>query len=1170
MPQTNADDPLRTTDHEPSAATPDRDATADFAPGPPGANGGTAAYVPGEATEPLGAESERVSQSLSVPGYEIEEVLGRGGMGVVYKARHLALKRTVALKMVLAGGHAGPQELARFRLEAEAVARLQHPNIVQIHEVGEADGHPYCALEFVEGGSLAAKLAGKPLPPREAAQLVHTLARAVQLAHSRNVVHRDLKPANVLLASPGRVSGELIPKITDFGLARQLDSDSGETQAGQVMGTPSYMAPEQASGRAHEAGPAADVYALGAILYECLAGQPPFRGQTVVETLDLVRTQEPVPPSRHQPGVPLDLETICLKCLRKEPGQRYPSAAELADDLARYQRGEPIQARPVGRIERAVKWVKRNPWLAAAAAAVVLALAAGTTVSYLKYRETEAALARESERVKERDDANDNLLNVGARGLLRPLAAQVQPNQPVPPLIDQEIEPLWELATATDERLRLRFVELALDDPHLRRRLTDRAPFAFQAAIGLDSTRRTRVEELLGKRLQATEISAEEEQLAFCLAHLGSLDGRLAGRAAATLTQAISKTTGPDALRNLAQALSAVAPRLEPKEAARLSGLAAGTLSQAMSKTMADNPDAENALQSLAQGLSAVAARLESKDAAAAAAALAQAVSKVRFTDNIRINNNIRYLEQGLSAVTARLEPKEAAELAATLLQAMRTTKDRSTLERLAQAVLPVSGRLEPKEAADVAATVVGAMSKGPGYKGTLVQVLLAVSARMEPKEAAATLIQVMNTTRDSETLRDVAQGLSAVSARLEPKEVAEVAASIIRAMSKPTGAYDLLSLAQCLAAVSARLERKEAARLCGQAAATLTQVMSKPTDARWLGWLAQGLAAVAALLEPEEAARLCSQATAILTQTMSKTTDPYDLQVMAEGLSAVSARLEPKEAARVCGQAAAILNQAISKTTNPSAWWFLGLGLSAVSARLEPKEAVEVATTLTQAMNKTTDAGALKNLAQGLSAVSARLEPKAAAQVYGQTAASLIQAMSKSTDPVALLSLAQGLSAVAARPEPKQASELAATVTQAMSKTKDPTALGNLAQALSAVAAGLEPKEAGEVAAPLTQAMSKTTNTDALRGLGQGLSAVLARELSPQTLVDLLKHPCCVGEPRRLVLDQLARHYQRPFADQWEFIAYAQEHLPDVDLDSPPQRPMSPDRAAAADGMKR
>jgi WD40 repeat protein len=386
-PPVTPNDPLRTSDHEPSPQA-GLDATTDLPPTSVPVDGGTAAFVPGQVTE-----SERAASVVAVPGYEILRVLGRGGMGVVYQARHLALKRIVALKMILAGGHAGPQELARFRLEAEAVARLQHPNIVQVFEVGESEGHPFCALEFVDGGTLASKINGQGLPGLDAARLVETLARAVQLAHSRNVVHRDLKPANVLLASDG------VPKITDFGLARQTDNGSGETQAGAIMGTPSYMAPEQASGRTREAGPAADIYSLGAILYECLTGRPPFRGQTLVETLDLVRSQEPVPPTHWQKKVPPDLETICLKCLRKEPEQRYTSAAELADDLVRWQQGEPIRARPVGSVERAVKWVQRNPVPTAAAVAVVLALVAGATVSYLGYREAveQANIAKNNE-----------------------------------------------------------------------------------------------------------------------------------------------------------------------------------------------------------------------------------------------------------------------------------------------------------------------------------------------------------------------------------------------------------------------------------------------------------------------------------------------------------------------------------------------------------------------------------------------------------------------------------------------------------------------------------------------------------------------------------------------------------------------------------------------------
>jgi serine/threonine protein kinase len=285
-----------------------------------------------------------------IDGYAVEAELGRGAMGVVYRARQLALGRTVALKMILAGDHASEQERARFRQEAEAIARLSHPNIVQIHEVGEHDGLPFLALEFCPGGSLADRLDGTPLPPGEAARLVETLARAMQPAHEAQVVHRDLKPANVLLSADGT------PKVTDFGLARKLDAatvDLAATRPGAVLGTPSYMAPEQAGGRSGEVGPAADVYALGAILYECLTGRPPFKAATLHETLLQVTADEPVPPRQLQSQTPRDLETIVQKCLRKEPAQRYGSAAELADDLSRQQRGEPIRARPWGRWSRA-------------------------------------------------------------------------------------------------------------------------------------------------------------------------------------------------------------------------------------------------------------------------------------------------------------------------------------------------------------------------------------------------------------------------------------------------------------------------------------------------------------------------------------------------------------------------------------------------------------------------------------------------------------------------------------------------------------------------------------------------------------------------------------------------------------------------------------------------
>jgi len=320
--------------------------------------------------------------AIQIPGYEIVDELGRGGMGVVYKARQVRLDRTVALKMILAGSHAGREALARFYAEAAAVAGLQHPNVVQIHEVGEQEGQPYFSMEFVDGPSLDRKLAATPQPIRPAVQLIETLARAVHAAHQKGIVHRDLKPANVLLAPvpPGEsatadLSAERyygIPKITDFGLAKRAGEESGQTRTGDVLGTPTYMAPEQAAGRTREIGPPADVYALGTILYELLTGRPPFTGATALETITRVIDEDPVPPGRHRPGLPRDLETICLKCLEKAAYKRYGSALELADDCAAFLRGEPLKARPRGRVERLWRWCRRNPLAASLLIAVTM------------------------------------------------------------------------------------------------------------------------------------------------------------------------------------------------------------------------------------------------------------------------------------------------------------------------------------------------------------------------------------------------------------------------------------------------------------------------------------------------------------------------------------------------------------------------------------------------------------------------------------------------------------------------------------------------------------------------------------------------------------------------------------------------------------------------------
>ena len=295
------------------------------------------------------------TEAPDIPGYVVLNLLGRGGMGVVYRALHLKLTRTVAIKMLVSGRYAAGPERARLVREAQAIALLRHPNIIQVFDLGDLDGRPYFTMEYLEGGSLSQKLAGVPQPGREAAAMVATLAEAIQVAHAAGIVHRDLKPANILLTADGT------PKISDFGLARDYTEAPELTLGGSRHGTPSYMSPEQASGKRGTIGPSTDIYSLGAVLYEMQTGRPPFMAETPAETERQVIAEEPAPPSRLNAEVPRDLETICLKCLCKDRGRRYASASDLADDLRRFLRGEPIAAQRASLLERLFKWARRHP-----------------------------------------------------------------------------------------------------------------------------------------------------------------------------------------------------------------------------------------------------------------------------------------------------------------------------------------------------------------------------------------------------------------------------------------------------------------------------------------------------------------------------------------------------------------------------------------------------------------------------------------------------------------------------------------------------------------------------------------------------------------------------------------------------------------------------------------
>ncbi|MFO0866886.1 MAG: serine/threonine-protein kinase [Gemmataceae bacterium] len=315
-----------------------------------------------------------------VAEYELLREIGRGGMGVVYLARHLRLNRTVALKMILGGALAAKDHLQRFETEAAAAAQLQHPGIVALYEVAAAEEQPFFSMEYVSGSSLAQLTHVGPLPSKRAASIVENMAKAVHYAHSKGILHRDLKPANVLLDEND------LPKIADFGLAKLMSTDSGQTRTGAIIGTPSYMAPEQAQS-SRDLGPASDVYSLGAILYELLTGRPPFQGETPLATLALVEKQDPVSIRLLNPAVDVDLETVCIKCLEKDPARRYASAQALADDLRRWRHGEPIHARRSGPIGRAIKWCRRKPALAALVAVTCLSILGIVIIEWLAYHE---------------------------------------------------------------------------------------------------------------------------------------------------------------------------------------------------------------------------------------------------------------------------------------------------------------------------------------------------------------------------------------------------------------------------------------------------------------------------------------------------------------------------------------------------------------------------------------------------------------------------------------------------------------------------------------------------------------------------------------------------------------------------------------------------------------
>jgi hypothetical protein len=1053
-----------------------------------------------------------------VPGYEVESILGRGGMGVVYKARHLALKRTVALKM-LAAGHPHPAERARFRAEAEAVARLQHPNVVQIHEVGESDGRPFIALEYVAGGSLAGRLAARPLPPRDAARLVAALAEAMHLAHSRNLVHRDLKPANVLLAGESDApAGQCQPKVTDFGLVRQLDADAGQTFEGEVMGTPSYLAPEQAEGRTRSPGPAVDVYGLGAILYECLTGRPPFRGATPIETLEQVRSQEPAAPSSLNREAPRDLETICLKCLRKEPEQRYSSARELADDLERFVRGEPVAARPVGGLERAAMWVRRNPTVAGLSSVAALSVMAGAVLSLLFGVEArrkadelqqqtiqlkaQTCLAQENAR-----RAEENAKETG-RELVTGLLISIgrKKHRLGDPLDAAEADAMRRLRTSPAP-LRLQFLETALHDPETARRVGRRADWIVQAIVGCDRALRAEVARLVVRRIQ--EPSAPQNVRLAC-AQLG-LALNLADRAWAehSADALLGSLRDPLVDRTdylaLAQALAAVCERLPPDQAANYAAQATAVLVTRLQDRLAPVDHKQ-----LGQAVVALSPRLDATAATWAASDIAPLIRKSNLHPSTWPS-----ISRALAAVCRRLPPPAAAsyvnETLDFVLAARGATTDKTHWGFHASALGALGERLDAARVARVAEAIVGTLSDGEVH---LVFVALGLAEATEHLDAegslrtAEQLVLVLRNSKensgDPELLKPL---LLSVCRRLDAAGTARVSEAMVAAVRDCRTSIHVHALfAHVFVVLCGRLDEARATSLedalVGALVADLADAKYSPSRSL----LGRALASVCGR---PGASPSPSGAEALVAAIRDPQTPLGALKPLAEALAVAGRKLVPAEAALHANQAVAMLGSLWVAKKAPGERAVIAGALAAVWTFLGPDEAVAHATRtadeLQDAFRNTDATMEHHSLALALAEVCGHLTPAERVKRTNAVADALIAALRKpGTDYLTLRLLSETLAA--------------------LSLSLDRPGTVRVADAQVTV---------------LGENDFRTYQYDFCEGAFKKVAA----RLEEPDLQQLLDHPLAAGRSQRVILDVLGETKHARFRNTWDYLDWTGSH---------------------------
>jgi hypothetical protein len=1114
----------------------------------------TALFPTGVVLEPSTPPIRENGVLPRIPGYEVEAVLGQGGVGVVFRARDLRLGRPVALKMLLAGSYAGPTELARFQREAEAVASLCHPNIVQIYEVGDHEGRPYFTMELLDGGSLAQKLKTTPPPVRWAAELVASLADAVAVAHSAGIVHRDLKPANILLTPDGT------PKISDFGLARRVEGEDRLTWTGTAVGTPSYMAPEQASGTTDRVGPATDVYGLGAVLYELLTGRPPFRGGSALETFQQVLSEEPVPPSRLNPRVPRDLETVCLKCLQKDPQRRYPGAAALAEDLRRYLLGQVVAARPVGTWERAGKWVRRNPAVTVLSAAAVLALVGGTVASLLfafeARRQADIATDRADKLADQADElgwqaselkrqagelktqtwvAEENAKRAREKeaevtrallsGLLIPLGRNQ--TQLTSPFDATEAEVLRNLRAAPIS-IRLQFLEAALRDPDAANRVGRRADWIMHAIVGCDRALRAEVEQRIVRRIQ--EPGAPQEVVLAC-ARLGLSvnikDRAWAERSAAAVVVALrDPATGRDDYPHLAETLAAVSEHLSP---ARAAGHAAQVIDVFL-PTLRDLDKLSQVYNQLGQAVVVISPWLDADTAARATAALG---ARMRLPASHTVI--WESLTRALVAVCRRLPAPDATahvhRTADYILEICGAPPEKKIpYQSCARALLPLCGGLDAARAARVADVILAILGEseilGPIKtefiaRGGFAEVLTAVAERLDAPSnlrAAEELVRVLQ--KSESTLLPFEQlrvALATVCRRLDAAGAARVAEAVVAAVRDPkTSTAARTIYAGVLATVGSQLDPARAEAL---ERALVDSLIADLADVKSLysrGNARQTVAAVTAVCG-HAGAKSAALAADALTETIRKQQTPIELlPPLVKALAAAGARLPPEEAS-------ARVNRAIAALA--SLWG-----------------------TRTKLLDRAV-------LAEALAAAWARVGPTEAGAHARRVVADLEDLLrDPKLTPVELSRLAQSLVVVYGHLGPAERAAHANTLFAAHANTflaalRNPkntlhlVTVCEFAESLLALCAHLDRTEAVRVFDTLLTALSDLETRQIRIDLYAKVIQKSFLLLDKAEAGQILEHPLVVGRLQRIVLDALGEAKHCSFRSTWDYLDRTATH---------------------------